>query len=189
MADALRFRLATPADAGDIARLHADNWRRTYRGILDDRWLDEELDADRAARWQRWAAGPHPPTGSVAVVCHAGDELAGFVYAVADDDALLGSLIDNLHVQPHRRRQGIARLLMGEAGRWLDAHATSRLVYLLVLEANTAAQRFYDAIGGRPVAKGLWDAPDGHAVSDLTYQWADVAGLTALLPAGRPPPT
>jgi ribosomal protein S18 acetylase RimI-like enzyme len=187
MADELDFRLAVPADAPRIARLHADNWRRTYRGILSDGWLDGGLDADRAERWRAWASRPHPPSGTVTVVCEAGDELAGFIHAAADDDPELGSLVDNLHVLPDRRRQGLARLLMGEAGRWLDEHAAGPGVHLFVLAANTGAQRFYDSIGGRRVSESLWDAPDGTAVPDVTYHWPDAAALAALLPPGRPP--
>jgi ribosomal protein S18 acetylase RimI-like enzyme len=187
MSDDLRFRLAIPEDAGRIARLHADNWRRTYRGVLSDRWLDADLDADRAARWRAWAGSPERATATVTVVCDAGDELAGFVHAVVDDHDELGSLIDNLHVQPHLRRHGIARLLMGEAGRRLGEQAESAGAYLLVLQANTGAQQFYEAIGGLAVARSRWDAPDGTAVPDVTYSWPDVLTLAALLPPGAPP--
>jgi len=47
----VEIRLSQAADARDIAKLHADSWRRHYRGAYSDRYLDGDLDADRLAVW------------------------------------------------------------------------------------------------------------------------------------------
>lgn len=49
MPEAVRYRVAHPADADAIAGLHAASWRENYRGILSDAFLDGEVEADRAA--------------------------------------------------------------------------------------------------------------------------------------------
>src|SRR6266545_1171398 len=49
--DGLRFRLASPADAKAVADLHADSWRRHYRGAYSDAFLDGDVVADRLAVW------------------------------------------------------------------------------------------------------------------------------------------
>ncbi|MEU4563183.1 hypothetical protein AB0F72_32800 [Actinoplanes sp. NPDC023936] len=46
-----RFRFAEAADAAGIAALHADSWRRHYRGAYSDSFLDGDVIADRHAVW------------------------------------------------------------------------------------------------------------------------------------------
>src|SRR5437763_12653857 len=48
-----RFRLAGPADAAAVARLHAESWRRHYRGAYADAFLDGDVEADRRNEWSR----------------------------------------------------------------------------------------------------------------------------------------
>lgn len=49
--DPPRFRPALATDAAAIAELHADSWRRHYRGAYGDSYLDGDVGADRAAVW------------------------------------------------------------------------------------------------------------------------------------------
>jgi GNAT superfamily N-acetyltransferase len=42
----MNFRLAGPPDADAIAALHADSWRRHYRGAYSDAFLDGDVGAD-----------------------------------------------------------------------------------------------------------------------------------------------
>jgi hypothetical protein len=43
----LRFRPAGPDDAEKVGMLHADSWRRHYRGAYADSFLDGDVVADR----------------------------------------------------------------------------------------------------------------------------------------------
>ncbi len=47
--DGLRFRLASPADAKAVADLHADSWRRHYRGAYSDAFLAVAPSSPRTA--------------------------------------------------------------------------------------------------------------------------------------------
>ncbi|MEV4624151.1 GNAT family N-acetyltransferase [Asanoa sp. NPDC049573] len=47
----MRFRAALTSDAPAVAALHADSWRRYYRGAYADAYLDGDIDADRLAIW------------------------------------------------------------------------------------------------------------------------------------------
>ena len=58
--DRPRLRPAAGADAGRIAALHADSWRRHYRGAYSDAFLDGEVDADRLAVWTQRLHAPDP---------------------------------------------------------------------------------------------------------------------------------
>ena len=47
----VQYREARADDAAAIACLHADSWRRHYRGASLDSYLDGDVVADRMAEW------------------------------------------------------------------------------------------------------------------------------------------
>lgn len=57
-----RLRMAGPDDAERVALLHADSWRRHYRGAYSDSFLDGDVVADRLSVWSVRLAGPARPT-------------------------------------------------------------------------------------------------------------------------------
>jgi len=97
----LRFRAAGPDDAEKIALLHADSWRRHYRGAYADSFLDGDVVANRRSVWSSRLAAP---ANSTTVVAEDDTGLVGFVHVVFDEDDRWGSFIDNLHVSHKRRR-------------------------------------------------------------------------------------
>lgn len=178
--DELTFRAAGPDDAEAIALLHADSWRRHYRGAYSDLYLDGDVVADRKAVWTSRLAAPVP---GATILAEDGSALAGFVHVVFDEDEKWGSLVDNLHVVADRHRTGIGRELMRRAGAAVVKQATSRAVYLWVQEQNVRAQAFYGALGGAQVEKTAIDPPGGRpewlngTPYKLRIAWSDAAAL------------
>ena len=170
------LRRAGPADAASIAALHADSWRRHYRGAYSDAFLDGDVEADRHAVWSERLAVRDGTT--VTIVAEENGGLAGFVHVVLDEDPRWGSLVDNLHVIYGRKRSGIGTVLMGQAAAAVVEHGPGGL-FLWVLEQNTAAQAFYDARGGRSADRRAVASPGGvpgrldGAPHALRYVWPD----------------
>jgi hypothetical protein len=55
------YREATALDADAIAVLHAESWRRAYRGHLSDAYLDGPIFKDRTSVWRgRFQPVPTP---------------------------------------------------------------------------------------------------------------------------------
>lgn len=152
------FSPAGHADAGRIAALHADNWRRHYRGAYADVYLDGDLLTERRTVWSTRLATPE---GTRTIVAERDGDLIGFVHVVFDADPRWGSLVDNLHVAHSDHRAGIGGRLLGHAARAVLAEAGSPALYLWVLQQNTQAQAFYRACGGTPVETGIAAAPGG----------------------------
>ena len=193
----LRLREAGPGDADGVARLHADSWRRHYRGAYADEFLDGDVVADRLTVWAarlpgaatrgaatRGAATPGAATpGAVTVVAEDGARMVGFVHVVFDLDERWGSLVDNLHVANDRRHGGIGTALLARAAAATTAHAASHRLYLWVLAQNLAAQRFYRARGGEPVERAPVPPPGGvparlnGSPDGLRIAWPDAAIL------------
>ena len=90
------FRTAAKADAPHIASLHAENWRLNYRGILDDHYLDNELDADRNRVWEDRFSSPQPDMH--VILAEHTDGLIGFGCIFFNENEKYGSYLDNLHV-------------------------------------------------------------------------------------------
>lgn len=154
----LQVRSAGPDDADGVARLHADSWRRHYRGAYADSFLDGDVVADRRTVWaDRLAA----PARSQTFLAEDGDRLIGFAHVVLDACPRWGSLVDNLHVAHGRQRGGIGSRLLSECSAAVAAQADLKAMYLWVLEQNVAAQSFYRAAGASHVETGAVPAPGG----------------------------
>jgi GNAT superfamily N-acetyltransferase len=144
---ATSIRLATPDDGDVIAALHAESWRSAYRGLIPDEDLGDGLDAERRQFWRNRFAAPAPHR-RVVFLAIADDLVVGFACVLADGDPEHGPLLDNLHVKPGWRGQGVGARLMHEARAWSRTIAPDKPMHLWVLEGNTPARRFYRHQGG-----------------------------------------
>lgn len=134
------LRSARPEDAESIAVLHTESWRRTYRGMMSDDFLDGRALANRRHVWHE-RLNSNNPDQFVCIAEHD-SELVGFICAFADADPIWGSYIDNLHVVHHLHRRGVGRALMASAGAWLCRVQPGAGVYLWVMEGNASARAF-----------------------------------------------
>ena len=176
----LLIRRAAQNDAPGIGRLHARSWQSAYRGILSDAYLAGPVEAERAALWHRRMSEP-AETPPVVVVADDGGEIVGLACILPGHDPRWGSLIDNLHVAPDRKRAGLGRRLLAEAARLVPPAFREVPLHLTVFAANKAAQAAYDRYGGT-VAERLEAAePDGGTYPVLRYRWPGPAELLARL--------
>lgn len=166
----MEIRPATADDIEGIAMLHAESWRRHYRGAYRDEFLDGGVYDDRRSVWTQRLAEPSVPT--ITLVADNGD-LAGFVHVVLDEDPTWGSLIDNLHVQYATKRRGIGRALMAKAAAETLTRTSTRQLYLWVLEGNHGAQAFYEAVGGEYAGSKEVVPAGGGRITGLRYIWPD----------------
>lgn len=177
----LRFRSAGAADAIGIAALHADSWRRHYRGAYSDAFLDGDVAIDRETVWtQRLQTAD---SGSHTVLAEDAAGVAGFAHVVFDSDPTWGALLDNLHVAQRLKRQGVGSELLVLTGEAVIERETP--LSLWVLEQNLHAQAFYEARGAVRVERARVSAPGGAASrlnrspNKLRYAWSDPSVLLA----------
>jgi GNAT superfamily N-acetyltransferase len=171
-----QFRLAGPDDAKAVADLHAESWRRHYRGAYSDAFLDGDVVADRLAAWTDRLREPDPRRCTI--LAEDGG-LVGFANTFFDEDPTWGALLDNLHVADGHKRRGIASRLLALTAEALIARSERTGLYLWVLEQNVDAQAFYEARGGRCVGRGVVSPPGGVASrvtgpsAKLRYTWPE----------------
>ena len=174
----VEYREATARDVKAIARLHADSWRRNYRGSYSDAYLDGDVEADRLAVWMgRLVSRPRP--NQCTIVAERDGVLVGFAHTILDADSQWGALLDNLHVAHELKGQGIGSQLMAEPARAVIECAPTSGLYLFVLEHNRPAQAFYEARGGIYAGLETSEAPGGGTVVGLRVVWRDPSTLLA----------
>jgi len=181
----MEYRSADARDALAIAGLHADSWRRNYRGAYSDAFLDGDVGADRVALWTDRLTDIRDDRFTI--LAQRGRDVVGFIHTALDADPAWGALVDNLHVAHELKRSGIGRRLMGEAAATILQRRPGEGLYLWVLEQNEPAQSFYAALSGRCVEQAFADPPG----DDLTrlngtpvkfrIAWADPAALLQVL--------
>lgn len=158
----------TLADLTTIATLHAASWRRAYRGILGDDYLDGDLVAERTEVWREKLSGTDAGLGWIVRV---DNEPVGFVFVKPNADAKWGTLVDNLHVLVDKQGLGLGKRLLNQVGSWCAANAPGSGVYLWVFTDNTPARGFYKRVGGAEVEAVDQLASDGRVLPELRVAW------------------
>jgi ribosomal protein S18 acetylase RimI-like enzyme len=171
----ITLRRAGPSDWASIAAIHASSWRSAYRGIYPDSYLDEEAPAERRAFWCEAFGGMDPDLDAVFLAEQAGEPV-GFACVRRKAEAA-GPLLDNLHVLPERKGEGIGRRLMAAAAAWLVEKEPEAALQLVVWADNVPARRFYERLGGREAE--VFDAPipGGGTEPQIRLRWERAADL------------
>jgi GNAT superfamily N-acetyltransferase len=182
----LRFRTAGPDDAQAIAALHADSWRRHYRGAYSDAFLDDEVPGFLLELWTGRLADPDPRARTI--LAERDDAVVGLAHTILNDNATWGSLLDNLHVVYGLKRQGVGTRLLAMTAQTVLNEEPSSGLYLWVLEQNNDGRAFYEARGGTCVESREVLAPGGDAArlngrpKGMRFAWRDPSKLLVACP-------
>ena len=141
----ITIRNAIPADAGMIASIHVASWRATYRGMLDDAFLEALTPDHRLGMWERLLGSGQMDV--VVLVAERDGEVAGFASygpqsnAAGSDPSLE---LYTIYLRPAMERQGIgSRLIRAVEEGMANRGATSGCLW--VHRGNAKARQFYEA--------------------------------------------
>jgi ribosomal protein S18 acetylase RimI-like enzyme len=169
------LREATFSDYTAIAQLHADSWKKTYRGILSEEFLENEVDADRLNSW--YIRLKDPPENQRTVIAFMNNTMVGFCCAFLNDDPAFGTLIDNLHVSSTAQKSGIGRTLLTDLAQYICEKCGDRRMYLWVYPSNTNARIFYERLGGIFAEEVEKPNDDGTTSLSCRYTWENSGTL------------
>ncbi len=162
------LRLAAPADAMDVARVHVRSWQAAYRGLMPDAYLDQLRPEDRAARYDFATTDPAKPR---TIVLEKDGAIRGFATTMPSRDADTpnhGELCA-LYVNPDDWGQGYGVALIQAARLHLSASGFSAAI-LWLLEGNIRADRFYRADGWHPDGARRSETMWGVTVNERRYR-------------------
>ncbi|MCU0341841.1 MAG: GNAT family N-acetyltransferase, partial [Spirosomaceae bacterium] len=171
----MTFKEATFEDYERIARLHALSWKRTYRGLISDDYLDNQVDEERLEAWRERMSTPDPTR--LVLMAEEGEQLMGFVCIFSDYDPVFGAFIDNLHAHPDHKRGGIGLQLIQRAAAWACERHPHTPLYLWVLEGNHNARGFYEHIGAISHERVVRNSPYAQNSSEIRCVWPDAQVL------------
>ena len=172
MMNSLKYRLANSDDCDHIALLHASNWKRHYRGICPDQYLDEEVEEERLSVWR--SRFEEEDEKRQILVVEDETRIIAFVCTFLDDHPEFGAYLDNLHVLPEYQGLGIGRQLMIHAAKFVLENRPGSMIYLHVLKDNTDAIQFYERIRGEIVQELDVDLPWGGRGPVIDFAWKPI---------------
>ncbi len=143
-------RLAREDDIGYIAEIKVEGWQTTYRGIVDEVYLDAMSAQEQSDRLKTY------PLASF-IVAEMGGNVVGFCRISEgsfDGRVTLGCEIREIYIRSDMRRQGIGTKLFEYTVKELDRRGY-KIMSLCVFEENVWARRFYEKMGGRIKDKGV----------------------------------
>ena len=144
----MNLRRAQAADVPALARIHVDSWQVAYRGIVPDSFLERFTYQKREAAFRQALLDDWAETY---LIEDEHEQTALGILTIGgcrDDDLDLNATgeIWGIYLVPAYWRRGIGTWTVHEAERLLQARGY-RAVVLWVLEDNTEARRFYEALG------------------------------------------
>lgn len=179
---AFAIRKALESDAHTLASIHVAAWREAYTGLLPPEMLSSLDVTDRAERWVRIIGTFSQENSGSAFLVEEPGGATGFVSVGKQRDRGLADKgysaeITAIYVLEAAQRKGFGRALLREAAIHLgkSGHKTAAL---WVLEKNTKARRFYEALGARPVATRQEVRPET-VLNEVAYGWDDLSSLLA----------
>jgi L-amino acid N-acyltransferase YncA len=172
----MKIRLATPADAMDIANIHVETWRTTYRGMMPDSLLDNLSLATRGNFWLGYLN--NPPEGAFVYVAEddAGN-IAGFANAGPPRPEVkdFAGELYALYILKEQQGKGTGRALMQATARDLEARGVKSMM-LWVFKENEPSRRFYEALGGQLLDELQFEI-SGVPLTAVGYGWHDISVL------------
>ena len=175
VAAGLVLRVASPLDAGALARVHRESWRTTYAGILPLEVIARHAGQKSEASW-RGRLGASRGINATWIAERPGEGLLGLASCGPARAPIEGldAEIYALYVLQSAQRRGIGRELVRASARHFVRNGYFGF-YLWVLKANRA-RLFYEALGGEEIAERT-ERLGGHPFAEVAYGWHDLAAL------------
>jgi L-amino acid N-acyltransferase YncA len=166
---AITLRRAEPDDVPAIAGILIDTWRRTFRGLLPDSFLNELSEAVQIDRYRkRMALKEH----ICSVALKQSGEFVGFVSAGPCRHAgptIYPYELYALYVKQHAQGIGLGRALFQAMATSIPFVGGGGLM-VWVLE-NNPHRGFYQHLGGREFTRASVSL-NGQNFTEIAYGWS-----------------
>jgi ribosomal protein S18 acetylase RimI-like enzyme len=182
--DQVTIRVASLADAGDIAAMHVASWHETYAGMLPDEMLASLSIDSRAAMWAKIMGEPATSNSTVVYVAELDNRIVGFGSCCAQRTETLREAYDGeigaIYVLKVFQRYAIGTRLLFAMASDLSQRGFGA-ASLWVLRDNAPARRFYERYGAQVIAERE-DVRKEVVLVEVAYGWirlAELARVTA----------
>ncbi|MDR7072983.1 GNAT family N-acetyltransferase [Fictibacillus barbaricus] len=145
----MNIRRAAASDAVSIAEVQVKSWQSSYKGLVDENYLQSMSISERAVRWKEWlAAGP----SHIMYVLGEDNEVAGFVSGGNIRSAHpYDSEIYAIYLLKEVQRKGYGTLLMKKFAEAMHKQGKKSMI-VWVLKDNPSKQA-YLSLGAKKIDK------------------------------------
>lgn len=138
----LQIRLAGEEDLAQIAALYIENWQTTYRGLLEQSFLDSMDTAELQEKWRRYIAAEECGI----FVAYDDGIFLGFGAYEADDEPEDCIYLASLQVCSTARGRGIGTQIIGAIARRALQNGY-RQMSICIVKGNDNARGLYTKLG------------------------------------------
>lgn len=174
------IRIASLADAPELASMHVASWRETYVGMLPPEMLSSLSVDGRTAMWAQIMREPATSDSAVVYVAELDRKIIGFGSCCPQRTAALkergydGEISAIYVLQAFQRHAVGTRLLFALASALTERGFSAASLW--VLRDNAPARRFYERYGGQVVSEKEDVRKDG-VLAEVAYSWMHLAEL------------
>lgn len=168
----IAIRPARLEDAKQIAHIQISSWRRAYKGIVPDRYLDGMHTETFIQKWQEFLATDEK--GDRFFVPIVDDMVVGFINTGPARDEDVGFMYElrSIYLHPSYWGQGVGKALFEHSRKILKDKGIKSL-YVWVLKDNLIGRKYYEKMGGTEIS-GLTKTLDiaGLRLDEIVYGWS-----------------
>jgi ribosomal protein S18 acetylase RimI-like enzyme len=181
--DQVTIRVATLADARNIAGMHVASWHETYTGMLPAEMLASLSVDGRAAMWTKIMSEPATSGSTVVYVAELENRIAGFGACGAQRSETLRERaydgeIGAIYVLKAFQRHAVGTRLLFALASDLSQRSFGA-ASLWVLRDNAPARRFYERYGAQVIAERE-DVRKDAVLVEVAYGWMQLAELARI---------
>ena len=160
------FRTCDAEDAGLISHINATSWRKSYRGLIAQHYLDRLPNEYWVPSIRSWLLDGR---FEGLLVLDGKQPVGCCIYGRGRDEShdTWGEIV-SLYMLPEASRKGFGGALLEECLRRMRQEGYTRF-YLWAIDANEAADRFYHKHGFRISGDSVNYSIGGSPVRDLRY--------------------
>lgn len=159
----MKIRHAKPSDLELIADIQTQSWQDIYADGFPADYLVNQLPQNLKRHWNEVEIRPED-----LVLVAEDDGVVGFIAIWCRP----GPYIENLHLKPAKRCQGLGSSLLKSAARHLIRQG-HKSAYLWVVQSNQRAVRFYGRHGGIQTVRQI-NSHYGHDAPCVKIEWSDI---------------
>lgn len=177
------IRKATVKDAASIARVHVDSWRTTYKGIINQSYLDQLCYEEKEKIWRAYF---HKDTGlpirndTALIVATCDNEVVGFVTGGPErKKAGIDAELYAIYLRDTYQRQGIGQRLLSSLITELEKCGNSLKNMLVRVIPDNRHGAFYRKLGAVDDHEVTFQL-SGQTLTEVALRWDDIPRLKQL---------
>lgn len=138
------IRKVNDSDIEFIANLYIKNWKKTYIGMLPNKFLNSLKVGDGIQKWQEY---PRKERHMI-FVAYEDEKFLGFSACKEDDEIKHCLYLDSLHVSEASRGKGIGTKLLNTVGNYAYREGY-KCMSICIVKGNSNAKGLYEKLGAK----------------------------------------